>query len=241
MFTVFLRTIVLFALTVVVIRCMGKRQMAQLQPFELVITLLIADLAAAPMGDTGTPLLYGVVSIVALLTAHSAIAMLSMRFERFRNWVCGTPSILIRGGKIQAEELQRLCYDLSDLLEAVRNRGVLNPADVGTAVLETNGALSVFPASGNRPATPKDLSLSPGYEGMPLSLVLDGRVQGKNLRTGGFDAAWLNKQLAPLGFSGPREVFFCSLDTQGRLLVQGAGPQGKLQVLQALQPEQVMW
>jgi len=61
------------------------------------------------------------------------------------------------------------------------------------------------------------------------------------LRTGGFDAAWLNKQLAPLGFSGPREVFFCSLDTQGRLLVQGAGPQGKLQVLQALQPEQVMW
>jgi len=238
---VFLRTVVLFTLTVVVIRCMGKRQMAQLQPFELVITLLIADLAAAPMGDTGTPLLHGVVSIVALLTMHSAIAMLSMRFERFRGWICGTPAMLIRGGKIQADELQRLCYDLSDLMEAVRSKGVLNPADVGTAVLETNGALSVFPNAMSRPVMTKDLSLALGYEGMPLSLVLDGRLQDKNLKTGGLDLAWLNKQLLPLGYRGPQDVFFCSLDTQGRLLIQGAGPQGKLHVMQALQPEQVTW
>jgi len=123
----------------------------------------------------------------------------------------------------------------------VRNRGVLNPADVGTAILETNGALSVFPNSASRPATPKDLALTPGYESAPLSLVLDGRLQAKNLRAGGLDLAWLNKQLAPLGYDSPREVFFCSLDTQGQLLVQGAGPQGKLHTVQALQPEQITW
>lgn len=241
MFTVFFRTMALFVFTVVVIRCMGKRQMAQLQPFEFVITLLIADLAASPMSDTGTPLLYGALSILALLLAHSAISLLSMRSERFRAWICGTPSIVIRDGKIQVAELQRLCYDLSDLMEAVRNRGVLNPADVGTAVLETNGALSVFPNSANRPVTPQDMGLAPGYEGVPLTLVLDGRLQEANLKLGGFDLPWLQKQLALLGYETHREVFLCSLDTQGRLLVQGAGPQGKLHIAQALRPDQVTW
>jgi uncharacterized membrane protein YcaP (DUF421 family) len=241
MFTVFIRTILLFALTVVVIRLMGKREMAQLQPFEFVITLLIADLAASPMGDIGAPLLYGVLPILALLMLHSAIALLSVRSQRFRRWMCGTPSVLIRGGTIQTDELRRLCYDLSDLLEAMRGKGVLNPADVGTAILETNGALSVFPNARRRPACPEDLSVAPGYEGIPLTLVMDGRLQSANLRMGGLDEAWLNKRLAPLGFAGADEIFFCSLDTQGRLLVQGAGSEGKLHLVQAMQPDQVMW
>ncbi len=241
MFTVFIRTAILFMLTVVVVRCMGKRQMAQLQPFEFVVTLLIADLAAAPMGDAGTPLLYGVLSILALLMLHSIIAVLSMRFQRFRGWICGTPSVVIQQGKIQADELRRLCYDLNDLMEAVRNRGVLNPADIGTAILETNGALSVFPNANSRALTPRDMAIAPGYEGIPLTLVLDGCVQGANLRVGGLDEAWLAKQLAALGYATPREVFLCSLDTQGRLFVQGAGKQGKLHFTQALQPDQVRW
>ncbi len=241
MFTVFFRTLLLFALTVVVVRCMGKRQMAQLQPFEFVITLLIADLAASPMGDTGTPLLYGALSILALLMAHGVITLLSMRFERFRGWICGTPSVLIRDGKVQVAELQRLCYDLNDLMEAVRNRGVLNPADVGTAVLETNGALSVFPNSSSRPLAPRDMAIATGYEGVPLTLVLDGRLQQANLELGGLDAAWLTARLKPLGYSGPQEVFLCSLDTRGRLLVQAAGTQGKLHIVQALDPANVTW
>ncbi len=241
MFTVFLRTVLLFVLIVVVVRCMGKRQLAQLQPFELVITLLIADLAASPMGDTGAPLLYGVLSILALLLLHSLLALLNMRFERFRGWLCGTPSVLISNGKIQAAELERLCYDLNDLMEAVRHCGVLNPADVGTAVLETNGALSVFPRGDKRPLCPADMDLPGAYEGVPLTLVLDGRLQTQNLALGGLDDKWLLKQLAPLGYSAAQEVFLCSLDTQGRLFVQGAGPQGKLYIVPALAPEKVSW
>lgn len=241
MFTVFFRTIVLFVLSVIVVRCMGKRQLAQLQPFEIVITLLIADLAAAPMGDVGTPLLYGVLSILALLMMHSIIALMSMRSQRFRGWICGTPSVLIQNGRIEVAELQRLCYDLNDLMEAVRKAGILNPADIGTAILETNGALSVFPNAENRPLTPKDMNLPVGYEGIPLTLVLDGRVQSTNLNLGGFNEAWLQKQLTPLGYTKPREVFLCSLDTQGRLLVQGGGTKGKLHIVQALAPDQVRW
>jgi uncharacterized membrane protein YcaP (DUF421 family) len=220
---------------------MGKRQMAQLQPFEFVITLLIADLAASPMGDMGASLLGGVVPILALLALHSAIALASMRSQKFRGWICGKPSVLIRDGKIQAAELERLCYDLNDLMEAVRNQGVMNPADVSAAILETNGGLSVFPTAAQRPVCPADLQLQTKYEGIPLTLILDGRTQHKNLLTGGLSDAWLMKQLAPLGYTDTSEVFLCSLDTQGRLFVQGAGRRGKLHVAPALKPEQVRW
>lgn len=241
MLTVFFRTTLLFALTVLVIRAMGKRQLAQLQPFEVVITLMIAELAAVPMGDVGISLFSGVVSILTLLFLHSLITIFSFRSERFRAFICGKPSVLIRKGKIQLGELERLCFDLNDLIEGIRSQGILNIADVDTALLETNGTLTAFQSAASRPVTPTDLNLTTDYEGIPLILVLDGAVQREALRLGGFDESWLQKTLASLGFEGPKDVLLCSLDTQGRIYVQSRKKDGRLCVRQVLKPEQVRW
>lgn len=151
MLTGFLRTIVLFFVTAVVLRLMGKRQLAQLQPYEVVITLMISDLATLPMADVEIPLLSGVVSILTLLLVHSLLSALSYASLRMRRIICGRPSVLVRDGKICEKELAKLCFDLSDLMEGMRSGGVIGLGEAGSVVLETNGSLSVFPSADNRP------------------------------------------------------------------------------------------
>lgn len=241
MLTVLVRTILLFFVAVVVIRVMDKRQVGQLQPFELVIAIMIADLATTPMGDVGTPLLYGVIPMLALLVLHSLICLISLKSEGFRRFMSGKPSVLIQKGKIQEKELRRICYNLNDLLEEIRSGGVLSPADVGTAILETSGKMSVFPKAEKRALSPADARLSVAYEGIPLTLVLDGQVQRENLRVGGLDEVWLGKSLSALGFKSAEEVLLASLDTQGMLFAQGRGEHARMRLGQVLAAEKVGW
>lgn len=241
MITVFLRTLLLFVITVLVIRAMGKRQLAQLQPFEVVITLMIAELAAVPMGDVSISLFSGVISILTLLFAHALISVLSFKSERIRAFVCGKPSILIRRGQLQIKELERLCFDLNDLLEGMRSQGIVNISDVGSAILETNGTLNVFAKSDERPPTTKEMNIAPGYEGIPLVLILDGVVQDECLTLGGFDRTFLKSKLRELDVTDERRVLLASLDTQGMLYVQEKGERGRMIVRQILPPEQVTW
>ena len=152
---------------------MGKRQVGQLQPYEFVLALMIAELAAAPMEDIGTPLLYGIVPILGMMFLHGLAALLSAKSMLFRRALSGGPSVIIRKGVIQYHEMKRLCYTVSDLLEELRAQGCLNIADVCTAILETNGRLSVFPYGNKRPVTPEDLKIQAGYEGIPMTLVVD--------------------------------------------------------------------
>lgn len=241
MITVFLRTVILFIVTVLVVRAMGKRQLAQLQPFEVVITLMIAELAAVPMGDVSISLFSGVVSILTLLFLHALISILSFKSERFRAFICGKPSVLIRRGKLQTEELKRMCFDLNDLLESMRSQGILNIADVGSAVLETNGTLNVFPTAQARTPTTQELGLSPGYDGIPLVLVLDGVVQEEALSLGQLSRSWLASALSAMGAPAIDQILLASLDTQGRLYVQEKGPRGRMRIAQALKESAVCW
>lgn len=241
MLTVLLRATILFLSAVAVMRMMGKRQVGQLQPYELVIAIMIAELAATPMEDIGVPLLYGIVPMLTLMILHSAISILCVKNQRLREFLNGVPSVLIRRGVIQNDELLRNCYNLTDLLEELRACGVLNPAEVGTAVLETSGKMSVFPKSAYRPATPADLNLETGYEGMPLILVQDGDVERRNLQSGGLDEAWLWKTLAAQGFSDAAQVLLASLDTSGMMFVQGKGEKPRLKIFRALAPEKAVW
>lgn len=241
MLTLFLRTILLFLFTVLIIRLMGKRQIGQLQPFELVIAILIADLASVPMGDVGTPLLYGIIPIATLLFLHSVLTLGCLKSERFRRLIDGKPCVLIRKGMLQNEQLDRMGYSIADLLEELRAGGILNIREVGSAVLETSGKLSVFPMSQERAVTPKDLQLPVGYEGIPLTLIVDGRIQNENLVLAGLDENWLQEKIASLGYSRPLDIMLCSLDTGGVLLVYGRGKSARMQTVQALQPDQVRW
>lgn len=241
MLTVLLRATILFLSAVFVVRVMGKRQVGQLQPYELVIAIMIAELAATPMEDIGVPLIYGIVPMLTLMVLHSAFSIASVKSQRAREFLNGTPSVLIRRGVIQKDELLRSCYNLNDLLEEMRAAGILNPAEVGTAILETSGKMSVFPKSAYRAATPADLNLATGYEGIPLTLVQDGEIERSNLQRGGLDESWLRRALEGLGFSEPGEVLLASLDTAGMLFVQGRGEKPQLKIVQALAPEKAVW
>ena len=241
MITVFVRTLVLFALTILVIRAMGKRQLAQLQPFEVVITLMIAELAAVPMGDVSISLFSGVISILTLLFAHALISVLSFKSERFRRFICGKPSVLVRDGQIQHDQLQRLCLDLNDLLEGMRSQGILNIADVGSALLETNGTLNVFARGEARAPSAREMGLDAGYDGIPLVLILDGAVQDETLALGRLSREWLLATLRSVGVPAPQRVLLASLDTQGRLYIQEKGPRGRMQVVKALEKDRVCW
>ena len=241
MLTGFIRTVILFFVTTIVLRLMGKRQMAQLQPYEVVITLMISDLATQPMGDVELPLLGGVVAIVTLLLMHSLLSALAYWSIPLRRLICGRPSVLVRGGKICEEELNRLCFDLSDLLEGIRSQGLLGLHETGSVVLETNGALSVFPSSENRPVTRGEQGLKKTYEGIPLTLILDGKVQKRTLAIAGVERAWLTEILGKQGIARERDVLIALLNTQGELLIQEKGENGRLMRVQAMASGEVKW
>ena len=238
MFTLFLRAIFLYALMILVMRALGKRQLGEFQPYELALTILLADIISEPIGSVSTPLLHGVLPVAAVMVVHGVISLLSLKSDKFRAIVSGKPTLIISRGKINRKELDRLCLSLSDLLEGLRSAGYLDPASVGTAIVEANGAISAFPPGNGRPPRASELAIDPGYEGLPLALVTGGRVQPGNLKKSGRDRAWLEGVLAGKGLSS-EGVFLASLDTQGRMTVQLKG--GGLMRFRALEPEEVTW
>lgn len=214
------RTAILYLLVVVIIRLMGKHQIGQLQPFELVITIMISELAAVPMQDTDIPLLHGIIPILTLLLIQISLSLLTLKNETARRIICGGPSILIENGKINQAELTRLRYNLNDLLEQLRLKDMPNIADVEYAILETSGKLSIIPKSQKRPVNPEDLKLETPYEGLPVTLIVDGVLKDKNLSRLNLTQDWLRGELNKYGLDSWDQVLLASLDTTGRLFLQ---------------------
>ena len=202
MATAFIRTIVLYFLIMIGLRLLGKRQIGELEPIELVLTLLISDLAAVPMQDFGIPLLNGVVPIVTLLALSMLLSYGCMRSIRLRRLICGSPTALILDGKVQ--------QDVSDL------------TTVKYAVLETDGGLSVLLYPDEQSITPKQLGKSVKDDTfLPHIFINDGRVLDENLSLAGLDSAWLQKQVRAQGYRAPSEIFLLSLDGAGKILCIG--------------------
>lgn len=205
MLNIFIRGILLYLSALVVTRLMGKRQVGQMQPFELVISLLVADLAAAPMGDVGVPIFYGFVPLFAILIVHQVFSFLMMHSVHMRTLICGKPSILVQKGEVDERQLRIQRVNMDDLVAQLRNQGFVRMQDIETAVLETNGNLSVLPVAHERPVTPEDLNIYVSPTSMPISLILDGRVYGENLNKAGHDRYWLQTKLAQKGLK-PKDV-----------------------------------
>lgn len=220
MLVVFVRALILYIIVVITMRIMGKRQIGQLQPFELAIAIMISELAAVPMQNTGIPLINGIIPILTLLIAQLLMSFISLKSIRARALICGTPSILIENGKIREKELRKEMYTLNDLLEQLRIKNITNVADVEFAILETNGQLSVMPKSQKRPLNPQDMNIPTSYEGLSLDVVIDGHIIKKNLEKAGLDEAWLNSEIIKLGYKGPEDILFASLDSDGSLYHQ---------------------
>ncbi len=213
----FLRTVILYLLIIVGVRLMGKRQVGELEPSELVLALIIADLAAVPMQDFGIPLLTGIVPIVTLLCVTLLISMLSMNSVRFRILLCGRPSIIVENGKLKQRDLRKNRLTVDELMEELRMKGYTDISTIKYAILETNGRLSVLPYSDQKPPTARDMNVAPDEAGLPLVIINDGRILDRNLRLRGYDRNWLNKQLKAHGANRAEDVYLLTADELGRV------------------------
>jgi uncharacterized membrane protein YcaP (DUF421 family) len=238
MLTLFLRAMILYIVMIIAMRALGRRQLGQFQPYEFAMTILIADIIATPMESVSTPLLQGLLPVAGMFVVHSAITLIDLKSDKARAIISGKPVVVISKGVINEKELERLCISLSDLLEGLRGDGILDPADVGTAIIEANGRISAFPNAGQRPPTTSDLGIDPGYEGLPLILVMDGRAQKNSLEQCGKDQNWLREQLARVGLE-VAGTYFAFVDTKGVLTAQRKG--GGMEHAQIFSPKEVNW
>lgn len=220
MLVVFIRTLILYLLVIIVMRIMGKRQIGELQPFELVIAILLSDLAAVPMQNTGVPLASGIIPILTLLMAQLAFSYIGLKSAKGRAIISGRPSVLIENGKLKESELKKEMFTINELLEQLRIKNISNIADVEFAILETNGQLSVIPKSQKRPLNPEDLKVDTEYEGVPLVFIVDGKINTDNLKAAKLDEKWLHEELSKFGVENIKDVLIASLDTSGDLYYQ---------------------
>ncbi len=176
MVTTIIRTVILYLLLIIVMRVMGKRQIGQLQPGELVITIMISEIATIPMQDNDIPMLHSIISVLLLASLEVIFSALSMKSIRLRSVFQGNPLIIIRNGVLDQKQLKRLRFTVDDLQEALRQKDVFNIEDVQFAVVETDGSLSVLLKPDKRAATVKDAKAKPENTGLPCTVISDGKI-----------------------------------------------------------------
>lgn len=216
MTTAFFRTLILYFILMTGLRLMGKRQIGELEPSELVLTLIISDLAAVPMQDFGIPLVNGVFPIVTLLCVSMLLSFFSLKSIRFRGLVCGYPTVIIRDGKVLQQNMARNRFTVDELLEQLRSQGYSDLTAVKYAVLETSGQVSVLPYTKDSPVTPQVMNLTSQDDvTLPVLVINDGHIMSENLSASGYDTLWLDKQLKERRLTSPRQVFFMTVDETG--------------------------
>lgn len=216
------RTLLIYFMALLVVRLMGKREIGQLSPFDFVVAIIVAEIAAIPMQSPDEPLWHTVVPLAVLALLEIGLSFSALHFRKLRVFLDGRPQVVIEGGRILKHELRRARYNLDDLLAQLRERGYPRPEDVDVAVLETSGRLSVIPKAAKRPLTPEDLGLYPEDEGLPVILVMDGEICHERLGPNGVDQAWLEARLEEMELK-PGQVFLASLQKDGTILINGKG------------------
>ena len=219
MLITFFRSIVLYIIVLIVMRLMGKREIGQLQPFELAISIMIADLATIPMTETGIPIFNGIIPILGLLLMHLIISMINLKSLKGREIICGKPRILIYRGKIDEKALKKERFTINELQEKLRSNNIVNLGDVEYAILETSGDVTVIQKPEKRGTIPEDFNIQPDYEGIPYDLVIDGKVMNKNLKLLGKNYNWLKKQVEKFGIK-PEEALVVTIDGKGQIFCQ---------------------
>lgn len=208
----FLRTIILYIFVMIAIRIMGKRQIGELEPSELVVTVLMSELAAVPMQDLGTPLLYGIIPILTLLCMSMLLSAWTVKSLRFRQLMCGKPSLLMENGRILQKELRKNRLTTDELIEELRGQNITDLATVQYAILETNGKLSTILYPDHQPVTKKDMQLQEVSQGLPIILINDGVILEHNRVLLGLPRSWIDTTLKEHGFDSAKDVFLLIVD-----------------------------
>lgn len=219
MLITFIRAIILYIIVLVVMRLMGKREIGQLQPFELAISIMIADLASVPMTELGIPITNGIIPILGLLVMHMIISILNMKSINMRKIMSGQPSLLIYRGKIDEKVLRKERITINELQEKLRGDNVFSLSDVEYAILETNGEVTVIQKPEKRNVIVEDLQITPEYEGIAYDLVVDGKIMKENLKAIGKDTIWLDKQLKEFDTKA-EDTLIATIDGKGAIFCQ---------------------
>ncbi len=219
MITAFVRTVILYLILVLALRLLGKRQIGDLEPTELVLTLTISDLASVPMQNYGIPLINGILPIVTLLCLSMLVSFLNLKSIRFRAIVCGKPAIIIRDGTILQQSMEKNRLTLDELFEQLRTQGYSDLRAIKYAILETNGQLSILPYTKESPLTPQGAGLTlVDRVTLPIFLINDGHILEDNLAVAGHDRNWLNDQLNKYRITSPKQVFLMTVDETGSII-----------------------
>lgn len=209
MVIIFIRTVIIFLTLLVVMRLMGKRQIGEMQPFEFVITLLIAELACIPTADVSIPLLYGLVAIVTLYLMHQAVCLLDLTCKPLKSVLSGSPSIVINKNGIDEKQLKKNDLDVSDLVEALRGAGYFSLDSVDYALYESNGNFSALPKSDAEEST-----------SLPVVIVDEGKFDGKNLALTGKSKDYFRDVLKERGCKNEKQALVLTVDGNGKCYLQ---------------------
>ena len=236
MITVIVRCLIIYIIALFIIRIMGKRQIAQMQPFELVITLIIADLATVPMADVSIPLINGIIPLVVLAILHFGITFISCKWLKSREFFNGKPVILVDQNGIIEDSLKKLNVNINDILEACRYAGYLSLADVQLVIMETNGNISIIPNSDNTPVTRQDLKVNQPEPTLPSLLISDGKYSYENINLMQVSKERLEQFLKEQN-TNVKDVLIMSYSSDGEIFLQCKG-QSKKELNKILSPQE---
>lgn len=217
------RTIIIYLVLSIVLRCMGKRQVGELELSDLVVSLLLSEVAALPIADHNMPLFNGLFPVLLILTLEIISTFLKNKFPLLKKLMEGKPSILICRGQLNQAELGNMRISIEEFIGECRLQGYSDLRDIQYAILEQDGQLSIIPKAEKQPLCPKDLNIGVKDHGLAHPVILDGRINDNHLRLLGYDRAWLEKECKKRGLTR-KKVFFMSVDDAGEILLI---PKGK--------------
>lgn len=223
MLIILIRTIILYFVVLFVIRIMGKAELSKMDPFEMIILFMIAELAAIPIESLDIPLLNGVAAILTLLFLEVSLSFLSVKSKKINDLLNGKPSVIVDKGRINDKELRSQRITIDDLMQQLRLKNYPSMADIDYAVLEANGDLSIIPKPGKAPLTPEAMNLTPSAEVIPLVLISDGTLYQSNLKRLKKEESFLKKELSKAKITDYSQVFLCFCDEKGQLHVYPKG------------------
>lgn len=219
MLELFLKTLVIYAALLLLMRLIGKRQLGELELSELVVTILMSNIAAAPLTQRDTSLSEGLLPLVTLMLLEYLLSVLTMKNVKLRALLSGKPSLLVVRGRIDQKQMRKNRFTPDELTEALRNQGILDLRTIEYAILETDGVLNVIPSPPNRPVTAAQMGIRVEDSGYPVIVVNSGRILSDNLKLLGRDENWLNKVLRENGLHSAREVYLMTCDAGGGIFL----------------------
>ena len=228
-FTLICRSVVLYVIILFLLRLMGKRQLGEMQPFELVITLIIADLATIPMAETALPLIQGIIPLVTLVCIHYLICLLSRKSVTFRRLFSGKPVILLSPDGINYDNMKKVNMNFNDLLEGLHSAGYFNLEELLYVILQTNGTMTVVNRSPFSPLTANDIQLKKEDATLPMIIVSKGKIMNENMHLAKIDEKFISNNIKKVGISSIKDILIMTLDNNGKIYVQPK--QGKFQII----------